>query len=197
MRNDGGVSSCACCGGLTYAVVDLETTGLVPGEDAVTEVGVVLSDAEGEPGHDWQSLVRPWRPLGATHVHGIRDGDLVEAPVFAAVADRLDMLFDGRVLVAHNAGFDAAMLRHEWRRLGQSRSWPTACTREAAEALGLGATNLPELMSVLDVERAGRAHRAGPDAEAAALVWWRLLNLARARRVHLPLRTGGRAGRGQ
>lgn len=67
MREDGGVSGCACCRGLTYAVVDLETTGLVPGEDAVAEVGVVLSDAEGEPQDDWQSLVRPWRPLGATH----------------------------------------------------------------------------------------------------------------------------------
>ena len=172
---------CACCGALSYAVIDLETTGLVPGQDAVVEVGVVLVDADGEPQDDWHSPVRPWRPLDASHVHGIRETDLLGAPSFAE---------EGRVLVAHNVGFDAAMLTHEWRRLGQSRSWPTACTREAAEELGLAGRRLPELMEELGVERAGDAHRAASGAEGAAAVWWRLLNQARLRRVHLPLRGG-------
>lgn len=180
---------CACCGGLRYAVVDLETTGLTPGADAVVEVAVVLADAEGEPEADWHTLVRPWRPLAATHVHGLRAGDLEDAPPFEAVADRLDQLLDGRILVAHNAGFDAAMLAQEWGRLGQDRRWTAACTREAAEQLGLSGQRLPELMEELAVERVGNAHRAASDAEATGLVWWRLLNLARARRVHLPLRS--------
>src|SRR4051812_24564913 len=114
MRDDDGVLGlCACCGALSYAVIDLETTGLVPGQDAVVEVCVVLVDADGEPQDDWHSLVRPWRPLDASHVHGIREPDLAGAPSFAEVADDLAALLEGRVLVAHNAGFDAAMLTHE------------------------------------------------------------------------------------
>jgi DNA polymerase III epsilon subunit-like protein len=180
---------CACCGGLSYAVVDLETTGLTPGADAVVEVAIVLADAEGDTEADWHTLVRPWRPVAATHVHGLGAGDLEEAPPFEAVADRLDQLLDCRVLVAHNAGFDEAMLAQEWRRLGQDRRWAAACTREAAAQLGLSGQRLPELMAELGIERAGTGHRAASDAEATALVWWRLLNLARARRVHLPLRS--------
>lgn len=180
---------CACCGGLSDAVLDLETTGLTPGADAVVEVAVVLADAEGEPEADWHTLVRPWRPVAATHVHGLRTGDLEEAPPFEAVADRLGQLLDGRVLVAHNAGFDAGMLAQEWQRLGQPRRWRAACTREAAEELGLNGRRLSDLMEELGIDRVGSAHRAASDSEATALVWWRLLNLARARRVHLPVRT--------
>jgi DNA polymerase III subunit epsilon len=184
-------AQCACCGGLSYAVVDLETTGLTPGVDAVVEIAVVLTDAEGEAEADWHSLVRPWRRVGATEVHGLHAADLEGAPAFEAVADRLDRLLAGRALVAHNAGFDAAMLTREWQRLGLARRWTTACTREAAEQLELRGRRLPELMEELAIDRAGSAHRAASDAEATALVWWRLLNLARARRVHLPLRSAG------
>jgi len=44
-------------------------------------------------------------------------------------------------------------------------------------------------------ERADSAHRAASDADAAALVWWQLLNLARAGGVHLPLRSATDAAR--
>ena len=84
------------------------------------------------------------------------------------------------------------MLAQDWQRLGQERTWTAACTREAADQPGLRGRRLPELMEEPAIERAGSAHRAAFDAEVfdaevTALVWWRLLNLARARRVHLPL----------
>jgi hypothetical protein len=89
---------------------------------------------------------------------------------------------DGREASALGSG--ASSLSREtvpkWAALGQ---------REAAEQLGLSGQRLPELMDELAVERVGNAHRAASDAEATGLVWWRLLNLARARRVHLPLRS--------
>jgi DNA polymerase-3 subunit epsilon len=181
--------SCACCG-WTYAVVDVETTGLVPGVDAVVEVAVVLLDEHGEATEDWSSLVRPWRPLDAGDRHGLTDADLADAHVFAEVAGRLDELLVGRLVVGHNVGFDAAMLAAEWRRLGVERAWPTADTLDAAETVGRGRGKLAELLDGVGAERAGSAHRAGSDAEATAQAWWRLLNTARTQRRHLPLRGG-------
>ena len=180
----GGVS-CACCG-WTYAVVDVETTGLVPGVDAVVEVAVVLLDEHGEATEDWSSLFRPWRQLDATDTHGLSEADLASASVFATAAGRLDALLAGRLVVGHNVGFDAAMLAAEWRRLGVERAWPTADTMDAAAVLGRGRGKLAALADVVVVH--GSEHRAESDAEATAQSWWRLLNEARARRVHLPVR---------
>ena len=81
------------------------------------------------------------------------------------------------------------MLAQDWQRLGQERTWTAACTREAADQPGLRGRRLPELMEEPAIERAGSAHRAASDAEATPLVWWRLLNPARVRRVHPPLRS--------
>lgn len=61
---------------------------------------------------------------------------------------------------------------------------------EAAEELGLRGRKLAQLLGELDLERARRGHRAAVDAEATALFWWRLLNLARSRSVHLPTPPG-------
>lgn len=83
------------------------------------------------------------------------------------------------------------MLAGEWQRLGQARRWTTARTREPAEEPGLRSRRLPELMEELAIDRTGVAHRAASDAEATALVWWRLLNLARTRRVQLTPRPTG------
>ena len=79
--------SCACCG-WTYAVVDVETTGLVPRRGCRLEVAVVLLDEHGEATEDWSSLVRPWRTLDAADTHGLTDADLADAPVFAEIAGR-------------------------------------------------------------------------------------------------------------
>jgi len=182
----GGVL-CACCG-WTYAALDVETTGLLPGVDAVIEVAVVLLDEHGEPTADWSSLVSPWREVDATDTHGLTAQHLAGAPVLCQIAGRLDELLAGRVLVGQNIGFDLAMLAAEWRRLDQRRAWPSADTQEAAAVLGRRGGKLDALLGEMGVERAGSAHRAASDAEATAQVWWRLLNEARARRVHLPLR---------
>ena len=44
-------------------------------------------------------------------------------------------------------------------------------------------------MEELATKCADSAHRAASDTDATALVWWQLLNLARAGGVHLPLRS--------
>jgi DNA polymerase-3 subunit epsilon len=100
---------------VTFAVLDLETTGLNPQlGDRVCEIALLRCRGCQELGR-FHSLVNPGRGIspGAFAVNGIRDEDLIGAPAFGDVAPAmLDMLGDS-VIVAHNAPFDLGFLAAE------------------------------------------------------------------------------------
>lgn len=113
-----------------YAVVDLETTGLSPYRNRVLEVGVVHVSPDGRVTDEWGSLVNPGQAVGATHIHGMTAADVAAAPTFAQVAPGLLGLMRGRVVVAHNAKFDAGFLLEELTRAGTTPpgELPVLCT---------------------------------------------------------------------
>lgn len=96
----------------TFVVVDLETTGLSPARDRITEIGAVKV-CGGEVLGELQTLVHPGRPIppAVTAVTGITDAMVRGAPALGAVLPALTTFLGGNVLVAHNAGFDVAFLR--------------------------------------------------------------------------------------
>lgn len=107
----------------TFVVLDLETTGLRPAQDRITEVGAVKVRG-GRVLGEFQTLVHPGVevPPAITAVTGISDAMLADAPPLATVLPMLLEFLDGGVLVAHNAPFDtgfldAALVRHGYPRL--------------------------------------------------------------------------------
>ncbi len=98
-----------------FVVVDLETTGLRPGQSAICEIGAVRVEAL-LPTGTFQTLVDPGVPIPPViaGITGIEDRDLRGAPRPAA-AVRTFLAFAGRrsVIVAHNARFDLAFLDRE------------------------------------------------------------------------------------
>ncbi|MEY8579176.1 3'-5' exonuclease [Corynebacteriaceae bacterium 6-324] len=100
-----------------YAVLDLETTGF-GSLDRVVEVGVVLLDEHLEVEETWDSLIQPEREIPNTFIHQITDEDVVNAPLFSGIAERLTSMVAGRTMVAHNASFEQRFLRHEFAQLG-------------------------------------------------------------------------------
>jgi len=105
-----------------YAVVDVETTGLFAGRwhNRVVEVGVVHVGRDGVVTDEWCTLVNPERDLGPQHIHGVCASDVRTAPTFGEIAGDLAARLAGRVVVAHNLGFDLRFLRYEYERLGFS-----------------------------------------------------------------------------
>lgn len=101
-----------------WALVDVETTGLRPGQNRVIQVAVITLDASGTQTGEFSSLVDPGCDPGPTHIHGITAAHLRGAPQFAEVAPHVAGLLHGRTLVAHNASFDYDFLRHEFIRAG-------------------------------------------------------------------------------
>lgn len=116
-----------------YAVLDVETTGLSPGSDRVLEIAVLRCDTRGHVMNEWMTRCNPEGPVGATHIHGITDDDVRNAPRFATLVPELNAQMTGLAIVAHNARFDLAFLRAEFARAGWKLPWlPSLCTLEAS-----------------------------------------------------------------
>ncbi|MBO0610765.1 exonuclease domain-containing protein [Myceligenerans salitolerans] len=102
-----------------YAVVDVETTGLIPeGHDRVVEIAVVQVAPDGVVEETWSTLINPGRDLGRQDIHGIRAADVRHAPPFGEIAGHVARLLRGRAFVAHNAQFDRRFVWHEFARQG-------------------------------------------------------------------------------
>jgi DNA polymerase-3 subunit epsilon len=173
-----------------YVVFDLEATGLSPSRgDAVVAIGAVrLRDLS--PVARFETLVNPGRaiPPGSTRYHGITDAMVADAPRAAEAIGAFSAFAEGAVLVAHNAAFDATLLRMEEFRGAPPVPNPVLCSMGVSRWLDPG-----EPDHSLDglAARAGiviaRRHAALGDADATAEVWLRLLARASARGVeHLP-----------
>ena len=101
-----------------FAIVDVETTGFSARTDRIVEIGLVLADSDGEAYDSWTCRFNPEGPVGPTHIHGITDADVANAPLFADTISDLVALLRGNAFVAHNANFDIAFLRAEFERAG-------------------------------------------------------------------------------
>lgn len=156
---------------MSFAVVDLETTGLDPSRDRIVEIAILLLDHEGKTEGSWSSLVNPGRPVKATFIHGISDDDVADAPPFYQLLPVVARLMAGRAIVAHNASFDTGFLNAAFARSG----YPARVTSDALVCtMELSKIYLPEGRHslVAACERAGvaldRHHRALSDASATA-----------------------------
>jgi DNA polymerase III epsilon subunit family exonuclease len=173
---------------LSYAVVDVETTG---GPWArghrVTDVAVVPVDA-GTVGEGFESLVNPGRPIppriqGLT---GITDGMVSAAPPFEGIAPRVATALENRIFVAHNVNFDWGFIRQELMQgLGEAPSPPLLCTLRIGRFLlpRLRRYGLDEVTRHFGIQ-VHRRHRAYGDALATARLLTHLLLEAESRGLH-------------
>ncbi|MFD5901509.1 TerD family protein [Streptomyces microflavus] len=99
-----------------WALVDVETSGVVARRDRVLSVAVVTIGPDGEQTGEFSTLLNPGCDPGPVHVHGLTAERLLGAPTFEQVAGRIGALLQDRVLVAHNAQFDYDFLAHEFAR---------------------------------------------------------------------------------
>ncbi|WP_257021328.1 exonuclease domain-containing protein [Microbacterium sp. AK009] len=116
-----------------FAIIDVETTGLSPKADRIVELAVVRINQSGMVIDEWATRFNPEGPVGATHIHGISDADVAGAPLFRDLAPTLVPRIAGLPIAAHNARFDLAFLRAEFRRAGWDVPWlPAYCTLEGS-----------------------------------------------------------------
>jgi DNA polymerase-3 subunit epsilon len=160
-----------------FAVVDIETTGLLLQDHSITEIAVVHVD-EGVPRLVFQSLVQPNRfiPAAVSHLTGISERVLENAPRFDEILPKLAEVLADRIFVAHNANFDYSFLQSNLDKFGVQLSHQRLCTLKFCRKVfpGFSSYRLNSLCVKLGIEN-NAAHRAGGDAHATAELLVRLL----------------------
>jgi DNA polymerase III subunit epsilon len=156
-----------------FVIVDVETTGWLPEEAGITEIGAVrISD--GRPPVEFSALVNPGHPIPAeiAVLTGITDAMVSQAPPIGAILPSFLAFARGCVLTAHNAPFDIGFLT---AACGDCRiPWPPFPVLDTAALARsvLDETEVPDckLATLAGFFRARTrpCHRALADAKATA-----------------------------
>ncbi|MFA6992056.1 MAG: exonuclease domain-containing protein [Candidatus Gracilibacteria bacterium] len=96
-----------------FVSLDLETTGIDPKRDRIIEFGAIKFDLKGHK-KTFKTLINPGitLPQIITHITGIKDKDLENAPKFSEVKDKIVEFIGDLPIVGHNIRFDTDFLRN-------------------------------------------------------------------------------------
>ncbi|MCX7997086.1 MAG: exonuclease domain-containing protein [Patescibacteria group bacterium] len=167
------------------AFVDIETTGSSVTADRIIEIGILRVDA-GDRVTEYKTLLNPHThiPPFILEMTGISPSALREAPDFRDVMQDVYELLEDCIFVAHNARFDYAFIRNEFKRQDYTYSAKVLCTVKLSRLL-FPHHNRHNLDSI--IQRFGIAcenrHRAFDDAR----VLWDFYRIVRDDHPHLPL----------
>jgi DNA polymerase III epsilon subunit family exonuclease len=150
-------------------VIDTETTGKDPLQDALVEFAAIRY-INGHEVARMHTLINPGRPIPptASAIHGLVDSDVCYSPRYSDVRDGILNITANAVIVAHNAPFDSAFLPDL-----KSKIW--ICNFRFARHLWPDAPEHKNqtLRYWLKVPVESREqHRAASDAEATAAVFF-------------------------
>lgn len=162
-----------------YVVFDIETTGLSPRNDMITEIGAVKIE-DGVVVDKYSQLINPGRPIPSkiVNITGITDNMVKDKPKIHEILPDFENFIKDSTLVAHNASFDMGFLREQFSNVGKDISNPVLDTLELTRALfpQLKSHRLNIVAKHLKVDLINH-HRAVDDAEATAEIFLKCMEL--------------------
>lgn len=165
----------------TFIAFDIETTGLSPRKDAVTEIGAVKI-VDGQITDRFDTFVNPGRPIPAkiTELTSITDDMVKDAPGIQEALSQFRAFCgapNSAVLIAHNADFDVSFLRTAAESTGQDFSYTYIDSIPMCRSLLRDIRNykLDTVARYLKVEEKHH-HRADDDAFVLAQIFLLLLD---------------------
>lgn len=157
----------------TFVVVDVETTGMSPVENRITEIAM-MKVRNGTLVDEFSTLINPLVtiPASITSLTGIDNLMVHDAPTAREVIPFVSEFLADTVFTAHNVAFDWGFVSHTARReRGLEFHNPQICTVKLARKIlpTLSSKSLDHVTRSLNIEIPDR-HRASGDAYATALV---------------------------
>ncbi|HEV7121607.1 MAG TPA: exonuclease domain-containing protein, partial [Candidatus Paceibacterota bacterium] len=154
----------------SFVIIDTETTGMRPPFSRVIDLGIIRVE-DGTVTERFETLINPGVsiPSYIRRFTSITDEDLQDAPSFEEIALQVEALLKDAVFVAHNAPFDYAFIKSEFRRLDMEFNAETLCSVRLSRALfpKERSHSLESIINRYGIKTHAR-HRAMPDAQA---VW--------------------------
>ncbi len=173
----------------TFVVVDVETTGLNPTEDRITEIAM-LKVKGGVLQDEFSTLINPLVPIppSITDLTGIDNLMVADAPTAREIALTIAEFLGDAVFVAHNAPFDWGFVSETaMRERGIELFNQQLCTVKLSKRIlpHLTSKSLGPVTSALNITIPER-HRASGDAYATALVLVKFLSyVQRKHDIHM------------
>src|SRR5690606_17872565 len=120
----------------TFVVFDIETTGLSPKNDMITEIGAVKIE-DGKIVDEFNQLINHGRkiPDNIVKLTGITDEQVKDKRTIEEVLPKFEKFMEDAVLVAHNASFDVGFIKYKFSKLGKEIDNPVLDTLELSRAL--------------------------------------------------------------
>ncbi len=162
-----------------FVVFDIETTGLSPKNDKITEIGAIKIKS-GEIAESFSQLINPGRPIPEliTNLTGISDEMVFDKPSIKEVLPKFKEFIGDATLVAHNASFDMGFIRENNKDSAYPIGNPVLDTLELARAVfpNLKSHKLNLIAKHLKVDLLNH-HRAVDDALATANILLKILEI--------------------
>ena len=164
---------------MTFAIIDIETTGLSPGNEKITEIAVFIHDGI-QIVDEFSTLIHPEKKISyrITQLTGITNQMVEQAPKFYEVAKKIVDITRDAIFVGHNVRFDYGFIRQEFLRLGYDYERETIDTVRLSRKLipGQVSYSLGKLCRSLGIDNHAR-HRAEGDALATVKLFELLLSI--------------------
>src|SRR5690554_1384276 len=165
----------------SYIALDVETTGLSPRDNRVTEIALVRMWGTHVVGQ-WSSLVNPCCaiPPYITRLTGIDDEMVADVLSFADLVEDIREFVGDSTLLAHNAPFDRGFVAAELRRAGAQpldNPWLDTVTMARKLLPQLPNRKLATVARHFNISTAGH-HRAMADALMVAGIFREMNALA-------------------
>jgi len=162
-----------------FVVFDIETTGLSPVNDMITEIGAVKI-VNGQIVDQYNQLINPERkiPDNIVELTGITNEMVENMPTIDEVLPKFEEFIEDSLLIAHNASFDVGFIREQFMRKGKRLDNPVLDTLELSRNLlpQLKSHKLNIIAKFLNVSLINH-HRAVDDAKATAEIFLKLMEL--------------------
>jgi DNA polymerase-3 subunit epsilon len=162
---------------MSYAIVDIETTGGYASGSGITEIAILIHDGVSVTDR-FETLLNPGLPipLSIQSLTGIDPQMVADKPHFSEVADQVFRMLSGRTFIAHNVNFDYSFIKHYLQLAGYDYHAPKLCTVRLSRKIkpGLKSYSLGKLCDALGITIENR-HRAGGDADATAILFSKLV----------------------
>ncbi len=171
-----------------FIVLDLETTGLRPYADGITEISAYRF-VDGEPLEDFTTLINPHQPINReiSELTGITDEMVADAPDIGDILPKLIDFIGQTPLVGHNLDFDLNFINHQLslNKMGElnNRTYDTLILARAFlffhHEFTLGAVS-----RYLGID-SDNAHRASGDTLSTGKVFCKLVHEAASYPLHV------------
>ncbi len=169
-----------------FVVFDIETTGLSPASEEITEIGAVKIK-DGQIVDTFNRLVNPKKPIPERIVEltKITDQMVENEPDISAILPEFLEFAKGSCLVAHNASFDTSFIKKDAQKLGIEFDFCYLDTVALARALVSGVKNykLDTLTKHFNIVLENH-HRACDDAEATGKIFLKLLEVLKEKSIN-------------